>query len=317
MSLQSALCLVPEYRERVWGGKHLKPHNDGKPVGEAWIVYERNRVASGPREGRTLEELSEEYGAKLLGRRVVRQTGNRFPLLIKLLDCAEWLSVQVHPNDKQAIELEGPGNYGKTEAWHVLDADPEAQIIAGIRPGTSHETLAGAIRNGKIVDVARYLPMHEGDTLLTRAGTVHALGPGLLIYEAQQSSDITYRIFDWDRPQDGGRKLHIEQAIAVSDPGSRLEFEPAKPFADGECRDLTRCEYFNLQKLGARSRTVNMDTKGETFHAITCIGGKLILRGEGWSQSLDQYETALIPAALGEYEVHPETEYRALVASVE
>jgi mannose-6-phosphate isomerase len=312
-----AIRLVPEYHERVWGGQHLKPDSP-RPIGEAWIVHEHDRVASGPYEGKTLGELADKYGEQLLGDVPAKLTGNRFPLLIKLLDCAQWLSLQVHPNDKQAVELEGPGHFGKTEAWYVLDAEPGARLISGIKPGTSPEVLAEAIRNGTLIQHVQYLDVERGDTVMTHAGTVHALGPGLFIYEVQQTSDITYRIYDWDRPRNEGRKLHIEQSVAVSDPARCGEsFRPDRPIGDGERQSLARCDYFALELLSGESRTISLDTGGRSFHLLTVIEGRMRVVGEGWSEELGLYDTAIVPAAAGAYRVEPVGSYKALKASVE
>ncbi len=127
-----------------------------------------------------------------MGANTVAHTGTRFPLLIKILDCAQWLSLQVHPDDEAAERLEGPGYFGKTEAWHVLDAAPGAQLIAGMRPDTTAEALAAAIRDGTILDFVQYQDVRAGDTVFMPARTIHTLGPGLLIYEVQQTSDLTY-----------------------------------------------------------------------------------------------------------------------------
>jgi mannose-6-phosphate isomerase len=126
--------LDTQYRQRVWGGQQLKQAQP--PIGEAWIIYEENLVSGGENAGRPLASLVADEGARLLGKRVVAHTGGRFPLLIKLLDCADWLSVQVHPDDEQAKRLEGPGQFGKTEAWHILAAESGARLIAGVKPGT-------------------------------------------------------------------------------------------------------------------------------------------------------------------------------------
>jgi mannose-6-phosphate isomerase len=314
MPTLGALRLVPEYRERVWGGQRLKPANP--PIGEAWIVYEQNHIASGPYAGRSLADLTAEYGPDLLGKHVVQQTGSRFPVLIKLLDTADWLSLQVHPNDEQAERLEGPGHFGKTEAWHILEAEPEAQVIYGLRPGTTPEMLAQAIRNGTILDVVQYLLVHQGDTLFTRAGTVHALGPGLLLYEVQQTSDITYRVFDWNRPQTAGRALHIDQSIAVADPAAAAPVNPQPRLEDGDQVRLTACPYFTLELIGGQSHSINLDTKGESFHALTVIEGAMHVRSDGWSETLRRFETVVIPAACGAYSVESEETFRALKASV-
>jgi mannose-6-phosphate isomerase len=143
----------------------------------------------------------------------------RFPLLVKLLDCADWLSVQVHPNDEQAADLVGTGQYGKTEAWHFLEVEPGTSILAGVKPGTTPAALAAAIRTGRILEVAQRLEVRPGETYLIPAGTLHALGPGLLLYEVQQASDTTYRVYDWDR-RPGRAGLHIEESVAVTSPQS-------------------------------------------------------------------------------------------------
>ena len=152
------------------------------PIGEAWAVFEGNRIQNGPYAGQTLGDLAARFPAQILG---THATGTRFPLLIKLLDCADWLSVQVHPNDEQAAELEGAGELGKTEAWHILEADEGAELIAGIREGTSPEKLKEAILRGEVMDYAERWPVQAGDTVMMPAGTLHALGPGLLLYEVR------------------------------------------------------------------------------------------------------------------------------------
>jgi mannose-6-phosphate isomerase len=223
--MPALLQLEPLYDPRVWGGQRLKPSPE-KPIGEAWVVYECNPIAGGPYAGRTLAEIAAERGADLVGRQAFERTGRRFPLLIKLLDCADWLSIQVHPNDEQAIQLEGSGQFGKTEAWHVLEAEEGAQLIAGVKPGTAAEELAQAIRSGNIEAYSQYHTVHAGDTIFMPAGLMHALGPGLLLYEVQQTSDLTYRVFDWNRPASAGRPLHIEQSVAVTNP--QLADRPAE-----------------------------------------------------------------------------------------
>jgi mannose-6-phosphate isomerase len=309
------LRLIPEYRERVWGGARLWPSSP-KPIGEAWIVYEENRVASGPWAGRTLGALAASEGERLLGKRPLRRTGLRFPLLIKLLDANDWLSVQVHPNDEQAAQLEGPGHFGKTEAWHILEAAPGAQIISGFKPGTSREALADAIRGGDLLDVLHYVDVRAGDTVFIRAGTVHALGPGLLLYEVQQTSDITYRVFDWNRPLTAGRELHIEKSLAVSNPQLTSRAEHAPPLAPGrsEQHQLTGCEYFKLDLLNGERDALALDTRGESLHALTVIEGQARVEGEGWRETVARFETVVIPAACGAYQVQPLGAFRALNA---
>jgi mannose-6-phosphate isomerase len=307
--------LVPDYRERVWGGQHLKQANP--PIGEAWIVYEDNLISDGPYSGQKLAQVVAATGADLLGSRVKAEFGDRFPLLIKFLDCADWLSLQVHPNDEQAEKLEGPGHFGKTEAWHIMQADPGARLISGLKPGTTHEAVAEAIRNGTILDHVQYLDVKAGDSIFIRAGTVHALGPGLLLYEVQQTSDITFRVFDWNRPQTASRQLHIEKSLAVSNPEMSGLATSLPPLSDGSNTILVSCEYFSLETLAAESQSISLNTNGETFHTITLIEGSAQLQGEGWQQTLNTFESLVIPASCGAYSIAPQGKYRALKSSVE
>ena len=197
MSLAPFL-VEPILKERVWGGSRLGRHTP--PYGEAWIVSDQSPIGSGPFLWKTLSEAVAAAPAEILGQSVFDREGAIFPLLIKLLDPADWLSIQVHPDDALAAELEGPGFRGKTEAWYVLEADPGAELIAGVRPGIASEDVLSVIRNGSLEVLLERHPVREGDALLVEAGLIHALGPGVFIYEVQQSSDLTYRVSDWGRP---------------------------------------------------------------------------------------------------------------------
>jgi mannose-6-phosphate isomerase len=314
-SIKGALGLEPQYREYVWGGNRLRP---GQVTAEAWVVYEGDRITSGPLAGRTLAEASAEYGPALLGQRVVARTGGeRFPLLVKLLDCAQWLSLQVHPNDEQAVRLEGPKAFGKTEAWHILEADPGAEILCGFQPGADQADWQQAVRTGTILEYTQRMPVHTGETVFIRPGTMHALGPGLLVYEVQQTSDITYRVFDWNRPASAGRKLHIDQSLGVIDPSASGKAVPPPPFVDGAQRSLVSCPYFTLAMLTVEHTPLSLDPQGQTFHTLTVIDGQIELQGEGWQQTFGRFETAVIPAGSGPYRVHPLHRARVLKASVE
>lgn len=313
-AFQAPLQLLPEYRDYLWGGHRLRP---GQLTAEAWTVYEGDRIAHGPLAGRTLAQAASAAGTALLGERVVQRTGTRFPLLIKLLDCVQWLSVQVHPDDAWAEKLEGPGQFGKTEAWYVLEAAPGAQLIAGIKPGVSAETLADAIRRGTILDYVAYRAVHAGDTVFMPARTIHALGPGLLVYEVQQTSDITYRVFDWNRPAIPGRELHIEKSLAVADPTAAASVRPAPHLADGARATLVACPYFTLELIVGQSRAIPLDTAGQTFHALTVIEGAAEVATPAGGCMLGRFESAVIPAACGAYALQPAPGCKVLKASVE
>ena len=312
--LDSFLKLIPSYRDYVWGGERLRPGHS--PTAEAWVVWESDLIESGLLAGKILSDAAAQFGEALLGAKAMSRTGTRFPLLIKLLDCAQWLSLQVHPNDEQAVELEGAGQFGKTEAWHILNSESNAQLIAGLKPNTSAETLAESIRNGTVTEHAQYVNVKQGDTIFMPAGTLHALGPGLLVYEVQQTSDWTYRVYDWGRPQTEKRPLHIEKSVRVTRADFTAPINPAPAYGDGTQHTLVQCAYFRLEMLSAVSKQIDLDTKGESFHAITVIDGKARLQVGNDQVELEKFQTAVVPAKVGRYHFLPLTNCRALKCSV-
>lgn len=305
--------LAPEYREYVWGGKRLRP--DVGKTAEAWIVYEENKIIDGPFTGSTLAQISDSNAVSLLGSKVVDKFGKRFPLLIKLLDCADWLSLQVHPNDEQAEQLEGPGHFGKTEAWYVVEADDSAQLLGGFREGVKSDDVKSALHDGSILNLVQRHEVQTGDAIFIPAGLIHALGPGLLIYEIQQTSDITYRVYDWDRPKTSGRKLHLDQAAITLNPNLEGALISSTSFADKKKANIVTSEYFSLDLLSGISKTMDFDTCGEAFSVLTVLDGKSFVRGDGWKFELAGFETLLIPAICGKYQVELFGDTKALSAS--
>jgi mannose-6-phosphate isomerase len=298
------LLFDPVVKNYIWGGRafeNLVHSGDSTaPIAEIWTVYEGNPIKNGPLAGKTLLDLAAEDGSALLGSRSGQISG-RFPLLIKLLDCAQWLSVQVHPTDEQAKRLEAQ-DFGKTEAWHILNAEPGAQLIAGVRPGVSPEALQQAISGGAtVLDVLQKHTIHAQDTIFIPAGTIHALGPGAIVYEVQQTSNITYRVYDWDRPRTAGRDLHISQSIQVANPDAVVQVQPypSEPFSGSHT--LVACPYFRLESLQSAGETLEMDTRGESFHALTLVNGSVNLKVQEETFRLNPMETILIPAACGAY----------------
>ena len=305
--------LQPQHHARVWGGQHLKVTLPGQPpIGEAWVVYEGNLIEGGERAGQSVRALLAELGDTLLGQGLTGRFGGRFPLLIKLLSSAEWLSVQVHPDDAQARELVGPAEFGKTEAWHFLEAEPGARILAGVREGTSPEHLAAAIRGGNVMSIAQEEPVHSGDTVFIPAGTLHALGPGLLLYEVQQTSDTTYRVYDWDRPATDGRALHLEQSVKVTRPDLRSEVVALPKLGGAEAVVVAECPFFRLEVAELADGEVLLgDTHGLSLHSLTLQRGELeVLAGGGLvagelagveRQVLGPLDSLLISAHAGTY----------------
>lgn len=297
--MSQVLQLVPEFHHRVWGGQRLQ--NSSTPIGEAWVVFENNMVSSGVHAGKKLSEVLQLEGEALLGSKAWNATGERFPLLIKLLDCSDWLSIQVHPNDEQAEQLAGPGQFGKTEAWHVLEADEGAKVIAGIRKGTTPEALKEAILAAKVEPLSEYVEVKAGDTVFMPAGTMHALGSGLFIYEVQQTSDITYRVYDWDRPASAGRKLHLEESALVTRADESGQVHAYPELNETDVKPLVECQYFLTEVLQTSSAPLELQTTGESFHVVTVIEGEAELQQGSDSIVLGKFETALIPANAGSY----------------
>ena len=298
--LPRLLPLTPQYRERVWGGQRLKPSDSGRPTGEAWIAYGKSVVSAGAVQGETLDQLLLGARTELLGERGVQSSQAGFPLLIKLLDCADWLSVQVHPNDAQAAVMVGPGERGKTEAWHLLEAAPGAEILAGVKAGTTQEGLVKAIRGGAVLDVAERHGVAAGDTVFIPAGTLHALGPGLLLYEVQQSSDTTYRVYDWDRPASSGRALHLEESVAVTRAELRGDLRPeSQTHGQGE---LIASEYFVLSGLHLEGGTEQeADAGGQSFQIVTVTSGQAEVSAGDERVLLDTFGTLLVTGRAGAY----------------
>ncbi|MEZ4668782.1 MAG: type I phosphomannose isomerase catalytic subunit [Anaerolineae bacterium] len=299
--------LNPALHVKVWGGRKLemlmgKHLPTDEPYGESWEMHDTATIANGPLAGRTLGDVLKEYGQELVGSK--NNPADGFPLLAKILDPSDWLSVQVHPNDEQARQLEGDPR-GKTEAWYVLYADADARLVKAVKPGTTREQMAQAIRENTLENLLVYDTVVVGDVLLNNAGGIHALGPGIVIYEIQQSSDVTYRLYDWGRMDLNGkpRELHIDKGVQVSN----LDvIPPITHTADNPMPvvDVVHCPYFVtlLHQLSPRNGTrITLDTKGEQFHILTCIEGTAQVEAEDTIVTLQLGQTALIAAAQGVY----------------
>ncbi|MCZ8523942.1 MULTISPECIES: type I phosphomannose isomerase catalytic subunit [Paenibacillus] len=298
----------PEFKERVWGGRALEQFGhqlpDG-PIGEGWMIGDHpngtTKVVNGELAGLGLDEIREQYGATLFGSKGFSEKNGRFPLLIKLLDCQDDLSVQVHPNDHYDRLPEG--ELGKTEMWYILDAKPGAKIIYGLKDGVTRESLAAAIEEHRIMDALNEITVEAGDSFYIPSGTVHALGAGVLVAEIQQNSDSTYRLYDYDRlGLDGNpRELHIEDSlnvIAYENAGST--YMKTDLASSGEWLTLAKSPFFVTEK-GRVDGSWSLQTTPESFVIhIVCEGtGKL--RWADGELSLKPGECYLLPANLGDY----------------
>ncbi|MFP4173628.1 MAG: type I phosphomannose isomerase catalytic subunit [Candidatus Hydrogenedentota bacterium] len=319
MNKQNIPTLLPldeGYFPRIWGGRRLeklygKPLPESETIGEAWLVSDHPQhesiVMDGPRKGETLRSLLEEDARYILGSHAQVTVHGRFPLLLKLLDAQDVLSVQVHPDDECAKRL-GEPDVGKTEMWHVLHAEPGSELICGLDPGVTAEQLEGLVSDGPALERAlRHVGVNPGDSAFLPAGTVHAIGAGLVLAEIQQNSDITYRLYDWGRVQADGtpRELHIakaREAIRFGEEHPGLAQPLILPAEGGERQIHAACPYFAAERVdltGAMPRA----TAGTSFHIVLALSGKLILSAEGASLTVPPGKAVLIPGGAGAYTI--------------
>lgn len=307
----------PIYKEKVWGGMGLSrqfgrqlPSDN---VGESWEIaahaHGTSVVANGPLAGKNLQELMGLYGRDLMGTALPQSNLEQFPLLLKIIDAHDYLSVQVHPDDEYAADHE-VGEPGKWEAWYVIAAEPGAEIIYGLDPRTTREDLRQAIDQGSIQQFLRRVPVQAGDIFDVPAGVVHALGKGVMVAEIQQNSDTVYRLYDWDRLGDDGnpRPLHIKQALDVIQfSGQRTETVAGLTMETVQgVRDIRVANrYFALEMLVIDGTMVEA-TRGERFHLLTCLEGSFMLASEFTSTNHTPIHLApgvsiLVPACVDTY----------------
>lgn len=300
------LLLESRLHIKVWGGRKLasvlnKTLPTADPYGEAWELHDQCTITNGLYAGQTVGQLLNQFPQELIGKPYDVSEG--FPLLVKFIHAEDWLSVQVHPNDEQAAELEGEPR-GKTEAWIILHAEPDAKLVMGITPNTSREAVAHAIATNTLETLLVYQTVKAGDILFMHANTIHAIGPGIVLYEVQQSSDTTYRLYDWGRMDLDGkpRPLHIEKGVKVSNLVS-LPVITHTPL-DGDNAPMIESDFFStLFYSVTANKPASLDTGGKTFHGITNIAGELTIHADGVAYPLGLGDTALIPAVVGAYTV--------------
>lgn len=296
------LTFSPVLKQTIWGGRLLGDHLK-KPIGsaadyaESWEVVDHGEdqsvVQNGTLAGKTLNQLIQSDADWLLGKKTKM---NSFPLLLKYLDCNRVLSVQVHPSDKDALEMPTP-DLGKTEAWYIVAAAPESLIYAGLKEGVDSTSLQKAIKNGTTEEALHSFHPSAGDVVFIPAGTVHALGAGLLVAEIQQSSDTTFRLFDWNRTDSLGksRPLHINQGIEVTDFFSGpVAARTSAPDFEG-WQTIVSCDKFVLNLLEKGEADTANDEK---FHIVTIPRGKATLCFGEEIMALSTGDTVLLPATM-------------------
>ena len=271
------ITFTPLYMERVWGGRELEtkyertlPSTD-TPYGESWEITDRpdeqSVVNAGTYEGSTLGQLWQDHREEIFGGGF--ENKERFPLLIKILDARDDLSIQVHPPADIAPELEGEP---KTEMWYIADAEPDAKLYAGMKTGVTREDFKKALTNGTVDQIIHTISPKAGDSIFIPSGRLHAIGAGLLIYEIQQNSDTTYRVFDWNRMGLDGepRQLHIEESMRC------IDFTDAEPSMDTpNGNTLATCPYFHIDRLNLSENTSVGNPDPDRFSIVSVVSGSL------------------------------------------
>ena len=307
------LTFEPIFKERIWGGTKLKDilnkSFDGDLIGESWelstVANDVSVVSNGEFAGHNLNELIEKYPSEILGSKSIEKFGLEFPLLFKFLDAKEDLSIQVHPNDELAKKRHN--SFGKTEMWYVMQADENARLVVGFKKKTNKNHYLKHLEDKTLVAILNETSVKKGDTFFLETGTVHAIGAGVLIAEIQQTSDITYRLYDWDRVDANGkgRELHNDlavDAINYDETDTKVQYESEV----NESVNLVECSFFKTNILEV-SGTYKWKKKKESFTVFMCTEGNFVLVNPHFKLEFKKGDTVLIPAILEEFQIIGET----------
>lgn len=295
---------TPILKEKIWGGNKLKEllnkDSNQENIGESWeisgVKTDISVVENGELKGTSLNDLLSKYKEAILGKKVYEAFGAEFPLLIKFIDAKTELSVQLHPNDE--IAKQRHDSFGKTEMWYIMQADDNAEINVGFKKSISKEEYIKHLEAGKITDLLNFEKVKKGDSVFINTGKVHAIGAGVLLAEIQQTSDITYRIYDWDRKdaQGNSRELHTALAIDAIDFERKEDYKLEYDSVENQSSNIARCEYFTTNFLPVRGELEKDYSQTDSFVIYMCVSGKAEVEVNGTSEILDQGQTLLLPA---------------------
>lgn len=300
------LTFKPIIKARIWGGDILnrtfnKP-DIGEPAGESWelsgVEGDISVVANGPLQGRDLNQLIKEYGKELMGSNVIREFGSEFPILIKFIDAQRDLSIQVHPDD--ALAKERHGGKGKTEMWYIMQSEPDARLLLGFDKAYTRAQYETHLKNKTLLDILHHEAVEKGSTYFIKSGTVHAIGAGIVLAEIQQTSDITYRVYDYDRVDSKGNTRELHTALALD----AIEYEPATGARvtyekrNNVSTPLVNSPYFKTNILPVDG-AVTLDLSArDSFTILMSVEGEVRVDFEAYSIKLPAGTTSLIPACL-------------------
>ncbi len=298
-------------KDRLWGGEKLKTlfskPSETITTGESWelsgVLGDVSIVSNGELSGKSLNELIEEYGKDLMGDNVLQRFGKEFPILVKLIDAKRDLSIQLHPND--ALAKERHNSFGKTEMWHVMDADLGAKLIVGFNKDVTMEEYSKSLEDDTLLDLLNYEEVTPGDTFFINTGKIHAIGGGVLLAEIQQTSDITYRVFDFNRKDKDGnlRELHTELALDAIDYERKDDFKVDYPKSLNTINTMVDCPYFKTNFLKLTQDMIQDVSQRDSFTIYVCAQGRAEIFNDGGSAIINKGETLLLPAASTRIEI--------------
>lgn len=314
------------YKDKIWGGNKIntylhKDFGDLPNCGETWeisgVKSDVSVVDNGELAGQSLADLLEQYKDQLVGKKVYDHFGNIFPLLVKFIDANEDLSIQVHPDDKLAKERHN--SFGKTEMWYVIEADPGSTLIAGFNKELTQQEYLDKFNSGHLTDVLNKEDVKAGDVFFLPAGRVHTIGKGLLIAEIQQTSDITYRIYDFDRVDDKGnkRELHVEEALAAIDYKHYPEYKTKYTLKKDEAVHLVTCPYFTTNLLDFDKGVSKDYSNLDSFVIHVCVEGAYSLKYNNQSYEVKMGECILLPKVVDHVELETTKGFKILESYIE
>ena len=298
----------PILKEKIWGGQKLSTVLNKRSslpnIGESWEISDvegdTSIVSDGSLKGNSLKELLIEYKEELVGKKLFKQFGDKFPLLIKFIDAKEDLSIQLHPNDTLAAERHG--SFGKTEMWYVMDADKDSNLIVGFKDKVTPQDYIKHLQNKTLTNILNFDKVTQGDTYFIEVGRVHAIGAGVMLAEIQQTSDITYRVYDWDRVDDQGntRELHVDMALDAIDFDMDDNFRAEYTKRKNTSNNMVSCPYFTTNYIELDDE-VNIDNDKDSFIIYICTEGKASIFSDDFEVIIEKGQTVLVPAIISDF----------------
>jgi len=309
-TLKYPIKFRPILKEKIWGGQKLKnllnKENDLPNIGESWEISDvegdTSIVSNGALQGKSLKELLEKYKADLIGTKNYEVFGNKFPLLIKFIDAKEDLSIQLHPNDELAAKRHN--SFGKTEMWYVMQADKDANLIVGFNQEMTPQKYLKHLETKTLPEILNFDRVDAGDTYFIEVGRVHAIGAGVLLAEIQQTSDITYRVYDWDRVDDQGneRELHNNLALDAFNFNMKDDFRVSYSKINNLSNEMVSCPYFTTNYLEVNT-SIQKKQELDSFVIYMCVAGEAEIKTDVASEIIKKGETVLLPATIQSYQI--------------